>query len=168
MSDSFDTWDGPRSVPPTGRDTHRDLHGACDRRIEKLEGERDDMATVAEYWDGEAGRLSEERDRLLNDVSRLTAERDRLRSELAACRREIERLRERCRELDDHLAGVGAVTSVRSSSAATVDGVDRLRSELAEARDALLRRDEPCCDDRRIYDGGAYFKPYCVNCGRPA
>lgn len=89
MSDSFDTWDGPRSVPPTS---------------------------------GRAAHTNPEDDPAL------------LRSELTACRREIE----------------------------------RLRSELAEARDALLRRDEPCCDDRRIYDGGAYFKPYCVNCGRPA
>ena len=144
MSDSFDTWDGPRSVPPTsGREAHTNPE--------------EDPAL-----------LRSELAACRREIDRLTAERDRLRSELAACRREIERLRERCRELDDHLAGVGAVTSVRSSSAATVDGVDRLRSELAEARDALLRRDEPCCDDRRIYDGGAYFEPYCVNCGRPA
>ncbi len=57
---------------------------------------------------------------------------------------------------------------LRSELAACRREIDRLRTELAEARAELLRRDEPCCDDRRIYDGGAYFKPYCVNCGRPA
>lgn len=70
MSDSFDTWDGPRTVPPTGRDTHRDLHGACDRRMTQLEADID---------------------RLLNDVEDLTAERDRLRTELAECRAQMVR-----------------------------------------------------------------------------
>lgn len=85
---------------------------------------------------------------LTPDVSRLTAERDRLRSELAACRREITKAQEHLNEV------------YRDPKATAADR--------AEARDALLRRDEPCCDDRRIYDGGAYFEPYCVNCGRPA